>query len=923
MKTLRECLQRAGLGEHEAAILRGIEAEHRRDGASPRAAAMKAVREYMATAAKERADVAAEVKRRTGIDVGPGPDAELAPMKRQKEKPAPAAKAEPAQAPAAENARAKEKSAPAPAPAKAAEAAEEPQAPDKGAPPPEPPKDAGQGKTDDEPPQPSGSGGTLYGGLPLDAMAKAVAEAWGWSVKMAKPMLLKAGSIAEDIVKGVTGSVWRSVRYLVEGIATDMRAKTSGSPTAQALIDMFHTKAGSDRVTGETYEQAIRAKQHYFSGKLQAALGDIADNEAMLRQVVNQVRSGNFARGTKIGDAAAKLAALLKEVRAYMVDAGVELGEVRDGYYPRESKTDAVLQDPKGFEDALAKAYQENGLDAQTARLAAAERALSEQFGSMNAPFLPDKGNVRTPFMKGRVFGKSVDSPNHPLNRFLEADPAVNIMAYVTRATRRAELARRFGDDWAKFEDMMRKVAAEGHGQEIADLKDFVSIAAGLTRPGTSPRAALVAARLRVWATLMFLEKATLSSLSEFMVPVIRSGNVLDVARSLRNTVADLTSKKFSASAKERRAFAEDMLIIGDKLHDRINAARFSGGEPETMKQSMILDKFFRRTGLTQLTEAQRVSAADIARVYVRRQLKALGDGSNLAKRNLAELGVPFQKMQAFAQAVLAKRDGLPESGDVVAMPKEMADLYRVAMRRFVAQGIQEPDATYRPKWQTKGGPLGAFGALVGQLQSFNYAFYENVIKRQARLIADAANPATVYSMGERAKMLSAFVTMPMLYAVGLAVSEGRDALLGDPEKREKETAQDKALKALSRSIPVAPVDPILNYISSARYQRSFTDFVAGPFLGTAGRGLDAARDVMVKNSPNTNSQERRAAKAFYDIAIEPTVNLLLSKAPGGFAAQAAAAAATQVAGSGKVREAFVTEVAGKAKQKKGEDSLM
>jgi hypothetical protein len=74
---------------------------------------------------------------------------------------------------------------------------------------------------------------------------------------------------------------------------------------------------------------------------------------------------------------------------------------------------------------------------------------------------------------------------------------------------------------------------------------------------------------------------------------------------------------------------------------------------------------------------------------------------------------------------------------------------------------------------------------------------------------------------------------------------------------------------------------------------------------------MDAGRQVALNNTPKTNTAERQAAKAFYDILIEPTINLMLTASP----VTMAAALATQAAGSGHVRERFVTAVAGPAKK--------
>jgi hypothetical protein len=94
--------------------------------------------------------------------------------------------------------------------------------------------------------------------------------------------------------------------------------------------------------------------------------------------------------------------------------------------------------------------------------------------------------------------------------------------------------------------------------------------------------------------------------------------------------------------------------------------------------------------------------------------------------------------------------------------------------------------------------------------------------------------------MAERAQMVMPMLMLPMVTAVAFAVGEARDAVFGDPERRAKETGTEKAIKAISRGTPIAPIDPFINYLTAARYGRSFTEAMSGPVFSTAGRVLDA-----------------------------------------------------------------------------------
>jgi hypothetical protein len=760
------------------------------------------------------------------------------------------------------------------------------------------------------------------GFINLTPIAEAVSKALDWSAEHTHGWLKSVSNVG-DALRSTKDAVRDSVvvrfaHAMFESAAGVVRSRIGkhNSSTAEWVIDQFHTAAGSSRVTGETFQSAVQAWTNGQVTRLSAALDSIGDDAAALKQIANLVRNpSGIRRGTKVGDAAASIRAILDDALKYMREAGVDVGEVKHGYYPREFDVDAVVRDGEAFRKAVAQAYREAGMPRQDADAAALDLHDRLLYGEVSSMFGSSTGGARAPFIKGRVFGKQVDMESHPLHKFLLHDPSLSIPLYLQRAAKRAEIARRFGDNFSHWgegwkdargkhhKSLSEQIHAEGAGAAIRDIKDFVLLAAGLKHPGVGDTLTRSTSFVRTWGALMFLEKATLSSLTEFITPAIRSGNVLDVSRSLSRTVTALVG---TASAKQRRALAEDLHIIAGGVSDTINAARFAGGDPVSLKQSRALDKFFRRTGLTQWTDATRVAAMDVGRVFIRRLAKEVDEGGGkLVERHLAELGVPKEQAKSFAKFVLSKNDGMPMVGDLAGAHGEV---YRAAVRRFVMQSIMLPDATTKPSWMSH--PL---GAVLGQLQSFNYAFYENVIKRNARLAKEAATGAD-YTKMERARMLAPLAIMPLLVVTAYVIGEARDAVLGDPNRRKEETTGQKWTKAASRGLPIAPLDPWINYVTSARYQRGAADFFAGPAIGTGGRGLDAARNALFNNSDETNTAERQAAKAAYDIVIEPAVNMALTRTPVGIGS----AAVTQIAGSGGVREKFVSAVAGPDKKRQG-----
>jgi hypothetical protein len=744
--------------------------------------------------------------------------------------------------------------------------------------------------------------GTLYANPFGKVLGWAAGDTDAWAKKLADVMTaakaLKGNRHPDAGVK--VRENW--IRAVLDSSSADIRARVeqTKSETARSVVDHFHQEAGSGRAVGETFESAQHAWVNQHLVKLDPALSKLTPDE--LKQAVAQITGGKPATA-----AAKAIDTALKDALKHMKDAGVDVGEVRN-YFPREFDKRLVSQRPKAeFVDALAHEYRRQGLSATDAHASAEALYNQQMFGEQNSLYVGGKGAGPAPFLKGRVFGAAVDSPSHPLNKFLVRDPMQVLPKYLMAAAKRAEIAKRFGDNFSQWDEIAAKITKEGGGDVLEGLKDYVSMAAGLQGSGVSSRAQRASSWMRTWGSLMFLEKATLSSLTEFIVPALRTGNVMDIGRSLSNTITSLLG---TTKGAERRAFAEDLGLIAGHLSDGLMAARWSGGDPVSTAESKVLTNYFRRIGLTQWTDATQVAAANLSQVFMRRLAHDFDAGGKLTKRHLADLGVPEAKQAEFVQFVLSKNGGMPGASDLTG---PMGDAYARAVRTFTRQSIMAPSAALKPKYMST--PI---GSIIGQLQSFNYAFYENVMKRAGRMTKEAVTGAD-YTMAERTQLIAPTAMIPLLWAGAYALGESRDAVLGDPNRRKDETQGHKVIKAIGRGAPIAPIEPLVQYATSARYRTDAVKFFAGPVIGTLSTGADATRDVFMANSSNTNTAERKAAKAAYDMLFEPTINLALGLTP----VSPLSAVATQVAGSGAVREKFVAGVAGekKAGRDAGRDS--
>jgi hypothetical protein len=732
------------------------------------------------------------------------------------------------------------------------------------------------------------------------------------------------------------------------GARVNTLAELSGSSTFKSLIRNLYTVAGdrtgSDLGLEHRQEVAFASREKAYVKQLDRLDQMIKDGKLtndVWPRIADMVRNpSRVTKGTPVGDAALAIRAFFDDTLKYMRESGVDVGEVREGYYPREFDVSAIQKAPEKFKKALAQAYTENGVSADEAPLMADDMYASLVVGRESL-FQSAVGKSRAPFLKGRVFNKGVDKAEHPLNQFLISDPRVSLPSYLQRAVRRAELSRFMkdsveqiiadtkgkerspalqrhidaaedvpGDSLENWQVIRQKLLDDNvHEAAIDELADYINTITGMK--GSTGALAAGTSWIRTLTTMALLEKATLSSLGETLMPAIRSGNILDLHRSVATTLKALIRRN-SSDIKQLTELAEDLGIVSSTINDVVMANRWGGGDFQSTEQNRILSNNFRMTGLTQWTDATRLSGVRIGQTFIRRMAKQAQTGSKLAADNLAELGVPKAKAKEFAEWLLKNSDGLLGADQVREAPADMRQLYMRALQKFDYQTIMRPNKSTRPRWASDG-----IGAMIFQLQSYNYAFFENVWKRGINNAYEAVVNPNRYSNFERLKLAAPLLMMPTLVAAQAAIGELRDALLGDPEK--KKTTQEKVFTAISRGVPIAPIDPLFNVITGARFNRTASEVLAGASLGTLGKAVDANVKKYAKNSENTNTAERAAAKANYDAFLEPAAAIVLANlyAEAPLAAKVAIAGARQVAGSGHFREeAFVEPMAGPAKQR-------
>lgn len=729
-------------------------------------------------------------------------------------------------------------------------------------------------------------GATFYSN-PVGPALLALWDAAKWAggkIAGMSPGIRDLGAFADEIGRaakrgdgpGAISSLFSAARRTYDG-HMEWLAGHFDSPHLDALLDNFITAPGrGDRAVSKTFDEAI---QQRVNPRLKAWQGLVEEARAtgLSDDAIADQLAGVKPLTAKGAAVVRKIQAFFAEEHAYATGAGVEMGKSKN-YFPRIFDVEKVRTDRVQALAALEKVYRAEGLGAKEAKDAALNLWEAVVYGDVATPAMGGASRSVVPsIFKSREFGPRADAI---LRDFYVRDLDAVGVRYVPAIARRVEVAKRFGDGFSKWKELIKEIRADdpkilGYEKEIAS---YVATMTGFAAPQMGHGARAVSSWLRTFTTLSLMEKATLSSLVEPLVAGIRTGNLLDSFGTFRETAKQLSGKFKGMAAQDVRDIAIDLGVIAGEGHNALMAARFNAVEELGRRQAKVLSAYFRRTGLEQWTNASRVATMRTGMVFLRRlahDMAAGGDKARMATFSLRELGIEDAK--GFSSMVRGWGDQLPDHGQLF---RPEAAAYRNALLRFSDQSILRPTAGTRPRWANH--PL---GAIAFQLNSYAYAYGRNVLVRQARL-AKAAKageiPAGLYAQQLLAGALPGFLALALgQYAFG----EVRDQLYSigqDDPAHERMTGQAKVERALSRSGLFSGYDQWLQALSGVRYQSSPLAPALGPILGNVGEVATAAARALISNSPDTNSAERKAATVAYDTLIEPTVNLALgSFAPG------------------------------------------
>ena len=684
--------------------------------------------------------------------------------------------------------------------------------------------------------------------------------------------------------------------------------------------------------------------------------------------ITDASRDGELANQPELKRAVEAYVKIREDLLKHMKDSGVEVGDVGPRSMRRVLDRPTILGNPDEFLKQAANAYKAKwrtetaalnkeaaGLDPvkNKDRLASIQKELTEIAGrdatdsarkyltnieadevgitsDGNDLFSHNNGNPSS--MKSREFGPEADQL---LGKFYLRDPDAILRREIGDSVRAAGVARTFSapaldpqgnprpngeiDPMGKWKKLRQKLIDEGNPDMIPMaatlLKEHFNLG-GQDSPAM--RTALEIAHTHT--QLAFLARSAFSSLGEPALAGIRAGSLRAVGEGYVKTIKGMVSELRGLGPDEARIISNAIGTSSDGFNSILAANRFLDSYAVAGKSGELVAMFHAKTWLTALTNATHAASVDISHGFIRTQLQlrqAGGKYKTTAGKSLNEIGITT----ADIPAMLKFSDDFAKSTDKVKLltaDTPEAKMYRDALHlvRMSGGSLHVLRGT-RP--QHANSPV---GGMFYALKSFLFAFQDQVLSRHARLVQTAVKGETMVdgameklSAAERRKMIGETVqAVATLAAAQYGIQVLRESLFSDPARMKEENktpaekARMRAYSVATRSSFFGGYDIIFNAMTGARHGGDPSTVALGPTGGLAGSIFGQIAGIGgKKDSPNTNTHERKLTRSIFDFTAKPLANAAAATLPG----YKIATPLVQAFNHPGTREALVKTVAG------------
>jgi len=481
------------------------------------------------------------------------------------------------------------------------------------------------------------------------------------------------------------------------------RMRDTEIPALIRLADLIKREHTDERGGDQGFIQAARVERTKRLNELGNTL--VGYEKATLAEAHEALISDTRAPSPEARLAVRAIKGLLAQTRDYMVDAGVDVGDLGKDYFPRVWDFHHISKNQQAFKDMLEphvrsgefKGNVDDFVRAMATRDGVEENVVSTQPGMQ--------------FKKTRLLSFITPAEAAP---FVEKELLGTLSKYVTQATRKAEWHRRLGD--GKLDRLMADAKKEGASKEDIELaENYMRGVDGTLGDTMNPHLRRITGNMIVYQNIRLLPLAMFSSLVDPVGIMVRGGTVQDAWASFKRGMAEIPQSYGKAGKADRSSDAAELIgAIDSSMLTSVMGDIYTQGMVGGVAQK-INTAFFKYNMMEGLNRSFRVGATEAAMKFV---VRHHAGGSPHSVRWMAELGLK-------AGDIKVMPDGRPALTAAEGLSAEQERRVHAALNQWVDGAVLRPDAADKPLWMND-----PRWALVSHLKQFVYSFQKVILAR-------------------------------------------------------------------------------------------------------------------------------------------------------------------------------------------------
>jgi len=544
-------------------------------------------------------------------------------------------------------------------------------------------------------------------------------------------------------------------------VATD-RLRDFGVAAADELADMFATEPGREQGGLRFLQRRSKLAAQYLN-KVSSLFDNTTATERA--QALRNLQSMK-APSTPLEK---QVRAILDDLHAYMVEAGVKRAEMEDGqivwkdlgkiknYFPRKWDANKILNNEAEFK-ALLQLHGNVGLEQQAAIIKSIshgddhDQLSGNQYHIGYTPFSAAVNERQLSFINE---GNAAE-----FAKFQNDDLADVLTGYIFQATHRAEFARDFGNDGKVIDDKIQEAAKYLDGKQIAAMTNTVKGLVGTLGADVNPRMKDLMSAAITTENIILLPLTIFSQFIDALGVGLRAQSSIEAWNAFKRGMGDF-AKAVRRKKGEQPDYDEAMAkTIG--LIDEQNMLEAMGqahaGAFMSQYARNINRKFFKWNGMESWNRSMRISAMVAGERFIQREVGNTRFMNELGLEPSDVMVKPDGRLAVTAEQMIALGASKKQAA---ARELKVQD----ALFRFVDGAVLRPNAAQRPVWMSD-----PHWMLVAHLKQFAFSFQKTILSR--------VNNEFEHGQMMPAAILAAYV--PVTIASGLTKSMLTGQPIGD-----------------------------------------------------------------------------------------------------------------------------------------------